>query len=199
MTIGRGCADALGIEGPDTQRDLMLRDLNRGILFYAGTVNEAGGDVPLPYNATTLRTVNDIHRKNFAVNSLEALNALPSFLTLIRRFEPAFPRSSNYNGFSVALLGAGMMHIITQLSIEATQDEDVDLVTEAEQPDPFRLLAAEIEYARDNKDLKKLFDEAFPVGAQTVTSEETRRSFDLVDRPDPMPYLGEVDKRRFKE
>lgn len=148
--IGEGCVDALGV----ADETAALRDFNRGALFYAGTVAEVGALAPLPHDADVLRRINETHRRNLAVNAADAVGELGTFGALFDRFRGVFNRNSAYDGYSMARLGAGVLHMITAESAVVEPDPLAAL----EIGDPLARITADIAYADDMRDLRELFD-----------------------------------------
>lgn len=149
--LGRECLSDLRLEEEETA----LVDFNRGSLFYAATVHEASGFVPLPRNTNVLCSMNGL--KDIADKARDAITGEPSFMGLLERFKPVFNVRRAYNGYEVAQIGAGVLHIITTQSIEKLAEQEFALFEGEFEPRPDTTLA-DLENNAGLEDLNRLFN-----------------------------------------
>lgn len=190
--VGLTCLEALGVDVTDTAA---RTNLNRGLLFYAGAVNTVGAIDYLPHHQDILQAQKEKNPNDLGTTAYQEANDLKAFRALFARYGKEFGYVGAYSGFDVALVGAGLAHIIL------TETSDMDTPAEvapADGPeiDPDELLRGTLaNFEMRQSELGKVAD--------VFNARDAARDAFIVKVPskkhlDPLPYLGEHDRRPIK-
>ena len=192
--VGLKCLRALDInaEPPNVRQDF-----NRGALFYAGTVREIGCLDQLPHNKDVYLQAKDVNDVNLGITAQQEIEGLDTFLSLLNRFKSLFPRTTVYDGFSVAMLGAGFTHILTRDSLRAGHTVfEKNMETPESADDRTELLEIEYQYGA----LKDLFDSTLAgdvSGTFALLIASVEQDGTSVELP-PLPKSETLDRRAVK-
>lgn len=187
QNVGLRWLDALGI---DVSNPSARTNLNRGLLFYSGTVRVIGADKQLPHTGAALAEIKDADPQDTSIGAMQAVQDLTGFHGLFERYRKDFEPVSGYDGFVLALVGAGLAHIVRAESKRTAsiplEEKHADM-SEAERE---RGILANIEMKDFNGPKHPRTDKKLPL-LPSIALNETRK-------PLGDPYLGEHDRRIIK-